>query len=158
MSAKDLSFKIPKSGLWSTATTSLLHPRRKCLAFCKASTTANNSPSTGEYRLSAGFVKRPPARTNFHPSLQQFGLISPSQSHHFCIRKNPIPCLDQSVARQVHRSFSKYFTPLTTASTIFSFARLNFDSRLSVHVNPDDHVSGFKRCRNSSMTADIANA
>merc|ERR1711888_256477 len=93
----------------------------KCLALCRASTTARHSPSVGEYLLSEGLINLPPARTSFQPSLQHLGCTS-LQSHHFCSKKNPIPAFDQSHARHVGLLISKCWTPSFTASTIFSLA------------------------------------
>ena len=154
MSPRDLSFKRPSNGLWSTASTRFSHPRTKCLDLYKASVTASNLPSTGLYHDSAGLVNLPPANTNFHPSLQHLGWIS-RQSHHFWSKKNPMSCLLQSVARQVFLFTSKYLTPLVTAFTISSLARSNFSTNWSSHMKPSDQVSGFSRCLNCSIKLDM---
>ena len=53
MSSRQRSPKIFSSGLWSTATMRSLHPRTKCRALSRASTTARASPSMGAYLDSA---------------------------------------------------------------------------------------------------------
>ena len=106
MSARDLSPKIQSSGLWSTATTRLVHPSTKCLAFSRASATASASPSTGAYLLSAAWVNRLPTRVMRHPVGQQ---NKSWEGHWQCFWNNqyPIPVFDQSVARQVGLDLSK---------------------------------------------------
>ena len=54
MWSSDLSPKILRSGLWSTATVRFLQPSTKYLALSKASVTARASPSMGAYLDSAG--------------------------------------------------------------------------------------------------------
>ena len=107
-------------------------PRTICLALNSASDTAKHSPLTGLYLLSTGLVNLPPARISFHPPWQQSGRRS-VHSHHFFIKKNPNPCLLQSVARQVGLEISKLLTPSCTASTIFSLAASNSLFSASFH-------------------------
>ena len=154
MSAKDLSFNKPNNGLRSTAMMSLSQPRTKSLALYKAFATANSLPSTGEYLDSASLVNLPQAKTSFQPSTLHLGW-SWSHSHHFWRRKNPIPCLLQSVARQVCLPTSKCLTPSVTALMISPFANSNFSFSSSVHLKSVDHVSGFSKCLKGSMTLDI---
>ena len=62
--------------------------------------TAKASPSMGEYRGSAGWVKRLPTRVTFQPDGQQSGLV---QGHLQCFWRSQklMPDFDQSVAMQV---------------------------------------------------------
>ena len=60
-----LSPNIFRSGLWSTAMVSFLHPRTKCLALSRASATASASPSIGAYLNSKMCVKLLPIRVIF---------------------------------------------------------------------------------------------
>ena len=100
ISSRDLSLNNFNSGLWSTATIKFAHPSTKYLALSKAWTTASASPSTGAYRDSAGFVNRLPTSAIFQPDGQQNGFMI-VQVQYFWKSQNPIPDLDQSVARHV---------------------------------------------------------
>ena len=63
MWSRDLSPNIFGSGLWSTAMVRFLHPRTKCLALSRASSTASASLSIGAYLDSAAYVNLLPTCT-----------------------------------------------------------------------------------------------
>ena len=97
MWSRDLSPNIFGSGLWSTAMVRFLHPRRKCLALSRASSTAS---AIGAYLDSAGCVNLLPTRVIFQPCLQQKRSWE-GQDQCFLNNQYPLPCFDQSVARYV---------------------------------------------------------
>ena len=120
MWTRDLSPNIFRSGLWSTAMVRFLHPRTKCLALSRASTTASASPSIGAYLDSAACVNLLPTRVIFQPCLQQKRSWE-GQEQCFWNNQYPMPCFDQSVARHVGLVLSKIFTPLWISSMMVSF-------------------------------------
>ena len=67
---------IPSRGLWSTERSKSLQPSVNILLCCKLHEAASASPLVGEYRLSAGWVKREPAYINFQPLAQQTTLLA----------------------------------------------------------------------------------
>ena len=119
MSLRLRLLKIPRRGLWSTATNKLSHPNVYILECSKAQARARASPSVGEYLDSADFVNREPANISFHPSLQQTG-ESIVHLQYFCNSTYPSPSWLQSVWRHVRLDMSNDCTPSETNSTIVS--------------------------------------
>ena len=154
MSVSALSFRICTSGLWSVATMSCEQPSMKYRVWCRAYATANASPSTGAYRLSAGVVNLLPTKHNFHPLLQQDG-DSCLQAQYFCLRTKPMPSLDQSVARHVGRDASNNRTPSFIAWTIVFLDSSKVLLISSVHSNCAD---GFRRALKGFIVLAIAKA
>ena len=152
MSPSSLSPRIFSRGLWSTATVSLSLPRVKWRVFWRAQATARASPSTGAYLDSAPVVNLLPARTTFHPVLQQPGTL-PSHWQCFWDRWNPIPVLLQSVPRRVVLPGSKDSMPSLMASRILALLALKAALCASPHRSP--HFSpaprGLRNGRSGSL-------
>ena len=77
------------------------------------------------------------------------------QLHSFWSRVKPIPCLLQSVARQVTFPMSKVLTPCSTASMIHSLDLSNESCRSWVHRKSE---LGFSKLRKGSMVSDCDRA
>ena len=90
----------------------------------------------------------------FHQSRQQKGLL-PVQLQCFWNSQNPIPVLDQSVARQVGRDASNILTLSSISLMMTLLDSSNSDCISSFHVNV---VPGFKSSRNGSILSAAANA
>ena len=111
----------PTNGLWSVTMISSGHPSTKYFSFCNASVIARASPSIVVYLDSAGDVNLPPIKLIFLPSMQHSNSTF-LHLHNFCLRVNPMPPFEQSVATQVGLFTSKCCTPSLTAEMIFFFA------------------------------------
>ena len=154
ISSRDRSPKILSRGLWSTAMIRLVQPSTKKRALSRASATARASPSTGAWRDSAAWVKRLPTNVIFHPVWQQKGT---SDGHLQCFwnSQKPMPCFDQSVARQVGLNLSKMRTPSSISRMMTSLDSLNILSRVSSQWNG---VPGFSSSQNGNIRSAVAKA
>ena len=102
MSSSEVVLKNPSSGLWSVTILRSLQPRVKYRVCSRDQAIARASPSTGEYRVSAGFKKREPARVICQPWSQHPG-SDPGHEQCFWDKKYPIPTSEKSVCKQVGR-------------------------------------------------------
>ena len=98
-------------------------------------------------------MKRLPTKVIFHTVRQQKGL---SDLHLQCFwnSQKPMPCFDQSVARQVGLNLSKMRTPSISLS-MTSLDSLNMLSRVSSQWNG---MPGFSSSLNGSIRSAVAKA
>ena len=144
MSSRHRSQRTLSNGLWSTAKIKFSQHRTKKRALSKASATANASPSMGTYLGSAGCVKRLPTSVIFQPVRQQKGLTG-VQSQCFWNNEYPMPCFDQSVAKQVGLDLSNIRTPFSISWMMAVFDSSKSFSRSCVQVNGDPGFSGSRQ-------------
>ena len=129
MVSNDRSLNIFVRGSWSTAMRFGL-PMTNILHLWSPNTAANASPSIGAYRLSLSLVNLEPANTSFQCPSPNPGRCCGWHLQCFWARVNPMPVLDQSVARQVGWLVSKDFTPSCTSLTISSLKAAKISSKV----------------------------
>ena len=94
---------------------------------------ADASPSIGAYRLSLSLVNLDTANTSFQCPSSHPGRCGGWHLQCFWVRVNPMPVLDQSLARQVGRLVSKDFTQSCTGLTILFLEAAKISSK-DVHL------------------------
>lgn len=107
----------------------------------------------GAYLDSAECVNLLPTSVIFHPSLQQNRSFE-GQGPCFWNSQNPMPYLDQSVARQVGLFLSKILTPVWISSTIAVLDVSKARWCASFHWN---FIVGWRSSRNGSIAVVMLN-
>ena len=134
---RSLSLRILTSGWWSVATMRFGQPIMNVWHFWSDQATAVASPSMGAYLDSASVQNLLPAKTSFQPSWQHIGALSRGHLQCLCNKRNPIPSLLQSGARQVILLTSKVDMPSLTRLIITCFDWVKALSILSFNENTE---------------------